>query len=140
LAVTYQAFLRYAKGLNDDKLKLGRKGADLTSGEDNDIILTIVSNQFEIAYVPALIVKHIIPQKRFSFNYLKNMAYKSNISWIKVLAMHHINPHLSIPKWSVPLRQAKAWIMLDAWKNKAKYIKWKGACGVFQALSEINNG
>lgn len=140
LVVTYDAFLAYAKGVNDDKLKLGRKGADLTSGEDNDIILTIVSNQFEIAYVPTLIVNHIIPKKRYSFTYLKNMAYKSNISWIKVLEMHHINPHLSIPKWTVPLRQAKAWIMLSAWKNKANYIKWEGACGVFRALSEINNG
>jgi hypothetical protein len=140
LAINYHAFLGYAEGLNSDKLKLGRKGADLTSGEDNDIILTVINNRFEIAYVPDLIVEHIIPEKRYSFNYLKKMAYKSNRSWIKVLELHHLNQHAKIPKWSVPFRQIKAWIMLKAWHSKLNYIKWRGACGVFRALSEINNG
>lgn len=137
MAVKYDAFLNYIENLNQNKLTLGRKGTDQNSAEDNDIVLTIIKSGFEIAYVPNLIVKHIIPQKRYTLTYLKDMAYKSNISWIKVLEMHQINPHKKIPKWTVWPRQIRSWFKLKAWRNETNYIKWKGACGVFKGLSEI---
>jgi glycosyltransferase involved in cell wall biosynthesis len=137
MAVAYKAFSAYLAELNDAKLRLGRKGSDLTSAEDNDIILTSIKNGFEIAYLPTLVVNHIIPKKRYQLVYLQEMAYKSNISWIKLLDMHQINPHHRIAKWTVPIRQARAWFKQRAWKSEINYIKWKGACGIFQGLSEL---
>ena len=137
LAITYHAFLIYKNSLDDKKLKLGRKRDDLTSAEDNDIVLTVVRAGFQIAYIPQLSVTHIIPKYRYGFEYLKEMAYKSSISWIKVLEIHRINFRQKIPRWTVLPRQIRAWFMLKAWKNDANYIKWKSACGIFQGLSEI---
>jgi glycosyltransferase involved in cell wall biosynthesis len=137
MAITYNAFSAHLNAINGEKLKFGRKGTDLTSGEDNDIILTVIKHGFEIAYVPQLELQHIIPQYRYSIPYLKKMAYKSNISWMKVLAMHQINPYHKISKWTIIPRQLKAWFKLAAWKNEVNNIKWRGACGVFKGLSEI---
>lgn len=137
MAVTYQAFAAYINALTDQKLSLGRKGADLTSGEDNDIVLTVIKSGFEIAYLPLLVVDHIIPEYRYQLNYLQKMAYKSNISWVKLLEMHQINPHRKIQRWTLPVRKARAWFRHKAWKNEVNYIKWKGACGIFQGLSEL---
>ena len=93
MVITKEAFLAYVNDVknNPQRLSLGRKGNQLTSGEDNDIILTIVKKGYEIAYVPQLLVHHIIPEKRYTTDYLEKMAYESNLSWIKVLNMHGIH-------------------------------------------------
>jgi glycosyltransferase involved in cell wall biosynthesis len=135
MVIQHNAFAAYMSTLNSDKLSLGRKAAALTSGEDNDIVITIVKNGYEIAYVPQLIIRHLIPARRYSYVYLKEMAFKSNVSWMRVLTMHQINPHSPIPGWTVPLRQYKAWFVLSAWKSRPNYIKWCGVCGMFKGLS-----
>lgn len=117
--------------------QLGRKGNDLSSGEDNDINLFIYKSGYSLGYFPNLRFIHIIPKKRYSLPYLKRMAYESNRSWIKVLDIHQINSHHKIPAWTVPFRQIKAWFKLKAWKNEVNCIKWEGACGKFRGLSEI---
>lgn len=139
MAITYNAFKSYVDDVasSPDRLALGRKGTDLSSGEDNDIVLTIIKKGYEIAYVPSLIVHHLIPQVRYSFGYLKQMAYKSNLTWIRVLELHHINPHKPIAAWTVLPRKLKAWFKLQAWKSKLNYIRWQGACGTFDALALI---
>ncbi|WP_183563773.1 glycosyltransferase [Mucilaginibacter sp. SP1R1] len=141
MVITKEAFLTYLTNLkeNDRRLLLGRNGNQLISGEDNDIILTIIKNGFEIAYFPELIVYHLIPQKRVSYNYLKEMSFESSRSWIKVLLYHNMCPWNAVPRWTVTPRKIKAWIYYRAWKSPANYIKWRGACGMFKALSEIHD-
>lgn len=137
MVILYEAFAAYIGTLDDNKLSLGRKGTALSSGEDNDIVITVVKSGYEIAYVPQLLIRHIIPARRYAYTYLKQMAFQSSISWMQVLAMHHINPYSRMPAWTIPIRQLKAWFMLSAWKNKVNYIKWRGACGMFKGLSEL---
>ena len=139
MAITNQSFSGYKNEVKDNpkRLKLGRKGLDLTSGEDNDIVLTLIKNGHEIAYVPELIVSHYIPENRYSFEYLKKMAFKSNQSWINVLDIHNINPWEKIPRWTLVFRKLKTWFSYKAWRNELNCIKWKCACGTFQGLSEI---
>jgi glucosyl-dolichyl phosphate glucuronosyltransferase len=116
---------------------LGRKGNDLSSGEDNDINLFIYKTGFQVGYFPELIFYHIIPESRTKVSYLAKLVFSSSISWVKVLENYNINPWRKIPKWTVPFRNLRAWISHKAWKNEVNYIKWKGACGTFQGLSEI---
>lgn len=139
MVIQKAAFQKYADEVKNskDRLSLGRKGISLTSGEDNDIILTIIKNGFELAYLPELVVSHLIPKNRFNFEYLKRMAYQSNQSWIKVLHIHGINPWMPIHPYTLKIRQLKAYFMSKAWKSKQNFIKWKGACGAFKGLSEI---
>lgn len=139
MVILKKAFNEYVSEVESDstRLELGRKGNALVSGEDNDIVLTVLKKGYEVAYVPNLIVKHLIPEGRYSFSYLKRMAYESNRSWVKVLHIHNICPWPLISPVSVPFRKMKAWIKGKAWQSKLSYIKWKAACGIYQGLSEL---
>lgn len=118
--------------------ELGRKGNILSSGEDNDINLYVYNSGVSLGYFPELIFYHIIPENRTKVDYLAKLTYSSSLSWIKVLENYQINPQKKIPSWTVPLRNIKAWFAQKAWRSDVNYIKWKGACGTFKGLSEIN--
>ena len=139
MVIRKKAFMIYVQEVetNPERLKLGRKGKSLSSGEDNDIILTIVKKGFEIAYHPGLVVHHLIPAKRYSPDYLRKMAFESNKTWIKVLAMHGICNWKKIGKWSYPLRTSKSFLVHRAWQSPLSSIRWKGSCGLFKGLSEL---
>jgi glycosyltransferase involved in cell wall biosynthesis len=116
---------------------LGRKGNDLASGEDNDINLFIYKSGYALGYFPELKFYHIIPAKRMSKDYLSRLQYSMNKSWVKVLSLHGIFPWGKVSRSTLRLRKAKAWITYKAWKSSPNYIKWRGACGLFEGLSEI---
>jgi glycosyltransferase involved in cell wall biosynthesis len=139
MVILKKAFLTYLKEVetNPERMKLGRNGKSLSSGEDNDIILSIVKNGYEIAYHPALVVHHLIPAKRYSLEYLGKMAFESNKSWIKVLSLHGICPWRRIRKWTYPIRKAKSYLSHRAWQSPLSSIKWKGSCGLYKGLSEL---
>lgn len=139
MVISKQAFFIYVEEVEKDyrRLELGRKGQALTSGEDNDIILTIIKNGFEIAYVPTLKIQHFIPRKRYSKEYLSKMAFESNRSWIKVLNMHGINSWKRISPITFPLRKLKAYFKIKPWNSPEKLIQWQTACGILKGQSEI---
>ena len=117
---------------------LGRKGDQLSSGEDNDINLFIFKNGYALGYFPELKFIHIIPERRMQKNYLGRLQFNTSKTWIRVLNKYNINPWPPIKKNTVFLRKIKAWFAYKVWKSAAEYIKWRGACGTFEALSEIN--
>ncbi len=139
MVIQKQAFLTYANEVANSqaRLSLGRKGKSLTSGEDNDIILTIVKHGYEIAYLPDLVVEHLIPKNRFSFDYLKKMAYESNRSWVKVLHLHQMNPWKPISSLLLKLKVLKAYFREKAWKSELNYVNWSAAKGKLKGLSEL---
>jgi glycosyltransferase involved in cell wall biosynthesis len=139
MVIQKKAFLTYVDDAisNKERMKLGRKGQSLSSGEDYDIILSLVKSGFEIAYVPELVVHHLIPSNRYSKEYLEKMAFESNRTWVKVLEIHGINPHKKIPKWTLLPRQIKSFITLRAWHSPLSAIRWKSSCGTFKGLSEL---
>jgi glycosyltransferase involved in cell wall biosynthesis len=115
-----------------------RAGKSLSSGGDNDIVLEILKAGWQIGYFPSLSLIHIIPKERTEVKYLARLINNTNKSWIQLLENHQINPWKKIAGWSVPLRKIKAWFTYKAWQNKANYIRWSGACGTFDGLSEDN--
>jgi len=130
-------FLAYYEQ-NAEAQSLGRKGADLASGEDNDINLFIYRSGYALGYFPELKFYHIIPAKRMKREYLSRLQYSMNKSWVKVLSLHGIYPWKQISPGTVRLRKMKAWLKYRAWKSDPNYIRWKGACGLFEGLSELN--
>lgn len=109
-----------------------RRGADLTSAGDNDIVLSILEQGLEVAYSPDLALTHLIPASRLTPAYLARLNRSIQKSWMQVLTAHRINPWPPIPRWSVPLRQLKAWFTHRAWSAPAARIRWQGACGHFE--------
>ncbi|MEI6946652.1 glycosyltransferase [Paraflavisolibacter sp. H34] len=139
MVIQKEAFLLYLNEVATapERLELGRKGQSLSSGEDNDIVLTVVKKGYELAYVPQLVVHHLIPAKRYSRGYLEKMAFESNKTWITVLALHGIRPWKKIGKWTYGLRTAKSYFAHRAWQSPLSSIKWKASCGLFKGLAEL---
>lgn len=124
---------------NSAKLGLGRTGKQLVSGEDNDIILTIMEAGWEVGYFPQLQLTHLIPASRITKKYLAGVNYASWRSWIQVLDLHGIQTWKKIPRWTVLPRKVKSFFTYQPWKDTASYIRWKGACGMFEGLGKLTN-
>ncbi len=112
-----------------------RRGGELTSGGDNDIVLTLFSAGWEVAYFPELSLTHLIPVGRLDPAYLARLNRGIQKSWVQVLARHHLCPWPRIPAWTVAPRRLKAWFSYRAWSGHSARIRWQGACGRFEGLA-----
>nr|WP_067057317.1 glycosyltransferase [Mucilaginibacter sp. L294] len=122
-----------------DDLIVDRKGDELSSGGDNEIVINILQQGYSVTYYPALILQHIIPTSRLTKKYLSSLNRASSKSWIRLLSKYNICTLNSISAWTVPFRKVKAWFAYRAWGSPVNYIKWKGACGSYESLAKINN-
>lgn len=116
-----------------------RRGTDLASGGDNDIVLTLLTHGWRVGYFPSLSLQHLIPAGRLTRDYLARLNRGIARSWVQVLALHAANPWTPIPPATVPLRSLKAWFTHRAWAGPANYIRWQGACGHFSGLAALHS-
>ncbi|MGO4876826.1 glycosyltransferase [Pedobacter psychrotolerans] len=138
MAVRKSALKNYINKVNSGKsLITDRKGTSLSSGGDNDIVLEVLKDGWKVAYIPSLYLDHIIPKERISKEYLGRLNKDSAKSWIILLDEHNINPWAKISKLSVSFRKIKAWFVYKPWLNEINYIRFNGACGQYEALSEL---
>lgn len=110
-----------------------RRGTELSSGGDNDIVFSVLKAGWEIGYFPRLALAHLIPPSRTTRAHLARLNFGIAYSWIQVLRKHGACPWAPIPRWTVPLRQVKAWFAYRAWSGPAAFVRWQGACGHFAA-------
>ena len=138
LVIRKSAAKIYAKRITNDnvRLALGRTGKQLTSGEDNDIVLTLLDAGYGVGYFPQLQLTHLISAERLTKKYLARLNRASSRSWIQVLDIHGIRLWKKIPRWTVILRKIKAFFRYKPWTSPAAYIGWQGACGMFEGLAD----
>lgn len=117
-----------------------RRGSALTSGGDNDIVLTLLHAGWQVGYFPELTLTHLIPAARLTPNYLARLNRGIQTSWVQVLAQHGANPWPPISRWTVPLRQLRAWFRLRAWRAPAARIRWQGTCGHYDGRARCHTG
>ncbi len=122
---------------NRHRLALGRTGKQLTSGEDNDIILTLLEAGWAIGYFPQLKLTHLISATRLTKNYLARLNRALLRSWVQVLDIHGIRPWKKIPQWTVFPRKFRAFFNYKPWTNPVSYIRWQGACGLFEGRAKL---
>ncbi|MDQ0640907.1 glycosyltransferase involved in cell wall biosynthesis [Pedobacter sp. W3I1] len=139
MVIRKKAFMAYFEEIENStiRLALGRKGKSLTSGEDNDIVLTTIKNGYEIGYFPDMVVTHLIPKNRFELQYLKRMAFESNRSWVKVLQIHQINPWRPISKIGLILRLIRLYLRTKPWIDEKYQLEWQSNFGKMKGLSEL---
>ena len=142
MAIRRAAYAEYVAAAQADptRLALGRKGADLSSGEDNDMILTLLANGWRVAYLPILSLEHLIPARRVSADYLAAYAFSSNRTWVQVLSLHGLSPWPALAGWTLPLRKARAWWRQKPWRGPAERIAWQAACGNLVGRASISRG
>lgn len=138
MAIRKDALKSYINKIKERRITVSdRKAGELTSGGDNDIVLEILKSGFEIAYLPALILHHIIPGFRLKGDYLGQLQNQINRSWIWVLDDHGICPWNPISRRWVRLRKILAYFKNKAWLNRANFTRWRAACGMFDGLADI---
>jgi glycosyltransferase involved in cell wall biosynthesis len=108
-----------------------RRGRELTSSGDNDIVLCAMRAGWEAAYSPRLALKHLIPPGRLTPDYLARLNRGIQKSWMQVLTAHDANSWPPLSAFSARLRKLKAWFTYRAWSSSAARIRWQGACGHF---------
>jgi glycosyltransferase involved in cell wall biosynthesis len=139
LVIRREAWTVYVEAARRDpvRIALGRRGLDLSSGEDNDIVMSLLGRGWKLAYLPQLRLDHLIPAHRLSQQYLERYAYSSNKTWVQVLDIHGICPWRAIPDWTAPLRKARAYMRFRAWMAVENRIRWRGACGIIDGQVAI---
>ena len=141
LVIRRSAIQSWAEQVERDgrRQAFGRRGRALSSGEDNDINLTLLASGWEIAYLPQLRLSHHIPAARLQEAYQRKLARASFRDFVQVLDLHGIRPWKAIKRWTVPLRALRAWISYQAWRGPAQRIRWQGAVGQFQGRASLVN-
>jgi glycosyltransferase involved in cell wall biosynthesis len=115
----------------------GRRGDNLTSGEDNDIVLTLLRMNWRAAYNPDLSLTHLISRNRLTESYLARLNESIARSWVKVLHRHGLSPWRPRSPICLPFQIARAYVRTRAWAGPAEYVRWRGACGHFRGRAEI---
>lgn len=109
-----------------------RRGQELSSGGDNDIVFHALHADWLVGYFPELVLTHLIPGSRLETGYLARLNRGIQKSWMQVLLLHGASAWPPIPRWTLPLRSFKAWFTHRAWSSPAAYIRWQGAIGHFE--------
>ncbi len=109
-----------------------RRGGELTSSGDNDIVLCVLRAGWKVGYFPTLSLTHLIPASRLDPGYLARLNRGIQKSWMQVLALHDANPWPPLSPAGAKLRKIKAWFTHKAWNSPAAQIRWCGACGHFE--------
>lgn len=126
---SWQAWLVACQGA--DPGLSDRRGGALSSGGDNDIVLTGLRAGWHTGYFPQLRLTHLIPATRLQPGYLGRLNRGIQKSWMQVLSLHDANPWPPLSRVGASLRQLKAWYTYRAWNSPAAHIRWQGACGHF---------
>jgi len=109
-----------------------RRGRQLASSGDNEIVLCAMRADWEVGYFPALSLTHLIPAQRLDAEYLARLNRGIQTSWMQVLMRHHANPWPSLSRSGASLRKARSWLVHRPWSSPAARIRWAGACGHFE--------
>jgi glycosyltransferase involved in cell wall biosynthesis len=108
-----------------------RRGSELTSGGDNDIVLCAMRAGWEVGYFPGLTLTHLIPSGRLDPRYLARLNRGIQTSWMQVLTTHDANPWPPITPLAATLRKIKAWFTYHPWSSPAARVCYAGVCGHF---------
>lgn len=115
-----------------------RRGTELCSGGDNEIVLCAMQEGWESAYFPRLQLAHLIPSSRLQASYLARLNRAIQESWIQVLAMHDACPWPPLTRTGAALRKFKALLAHRPWSSDAAHIRWQGSCGHFDGRVTMN--
>lgn len=124
--------------MQGDEIITGRRGMDLTSGEDNDLVLRLLAAGWKAGYFPGLELTHLIPSGRVTRAYLARLNEAIARSWVKVLDRHGLNPWRATPRALLPLQIMRAFVRYRAWSGPAAYVRWRGACGQFRGRADLH--
>ncbi len=103
---------RYAEMLDRDPVRqiLGRRGQQLSGGEDTDMAITAIDMGLGVGRFPQLVLTHVIPAGRMSEPYILKLAEESQISsyLLRAIRRRQGTPYFS----GSLLRRIATWVRL----------------------------
>lgn len=114
-----------------------RRGRELSSGGDSDLVLALLRCGYAVAYDPGLRLTHRIPASRLEPAYLARLNRGIQRSWVTVLARHGLRPWPPIAARTVALRSLRAWWRCRAWRGPAPRVRWAGLRGRFEGQADL---
>ncbi|QJE94283.1 glycosyltransferase [Luteolibacter luteus] len=139
MVIRKEAMVPWAEAVVADPRRqaLGRKGKSLTSGEDNDINLTVLRGGWDLGYLPELSLTHLIPGTRLTLDYVTRIARVSYRDFVRVLDIHGIRPWPRISRLTIPVRSFRAWLACKGWRGPVERIRWQSAVGQFEGRAQL---
>lgn len=108
----------YKEHIARNQIRLvGRKGKDLTTGEDVEIALVACESGYEIGVFARLRLTHIIPATRIRLSYLVRWTEGNAYSMAILVANHGSQPRLSLGIYSRNLRDQLCRLLLLRWRK-----------------------
>jgi glycosyltransferase involved in cell wall biosynthesis len=114
-----------------------RRGKDLTSGGDSDIVLTALGAGWQVGYFPQLSLRHLIPTGRTTQEYLGRISHALGRAWVQVLSRHNVCPWGHVSRWVVPFHKLRAYWRNRAWRDPVGYVLWRETCGHFEGRASL---
>jgi len=114
-----------------------RKGNDLSSAGDCDIVLHVLDAGWSVAYWPDLRLEHLIPASRTCKEYLAKVSRCAFRDFIKVLDLHGIQPWPAISPMTLPLRTLKAWLRYRPWRSPNAFIEFHSTVGQYEGRASL---
>lgn len=109
-----------------------RQGTSLSSGGDNEIVMSILTSGHQVGYFPELTLHHLIPEARMATGYLSRLNEAIQFSWMQVLYRNKLNQWPRLTKLGAQLRCLKAWFKYHPWTSPSAKIRYSGAKGHFR--------
>jgi glycosyltransferase involved in cell wall biosynthesis len=134
-----KAYRLYIDAISGDSIRqrFGRRGRNLASGEDNDIVFTVMSHGYRAAYVPQLVIRHLIPSRRVSPGYLASLGYAATRTFYVALYIHGIADLPPAPRWTIPVHKSIAFWRRRAWRSWPNFIGWRQVCGQLDGQADV---
>ncbi len=115
-----------------------RKGDELSSAGDCDLVLYVLDSGWDVAYWPELELDHLISESRMTKEYLGKVSRCAYRDFIKVLDSHSIRPWSSINVKSMFLYKIKSWCKYSPWKSPISYIKYQSSLGHYEGRAALS--
>lgn len=116
---------------------MDRTGANLSSGGDNDIVLTVLERGWKVGYFPQLQLTHLIPPHRCTRDYLARLTRASSESWVRVLDLHGIRTWQPLPRWLLPPLKCRLYWRTRAWSDSRAFVEWRDRCGILEGRAAL---
>ena len=116
----------------------GRKGAQLTGGEDVELGHAITAIGYRCYYSAKLNYKHILPARRLTWAYLKRMAYGNGYTSVNAPNLSTLftlkgNP-IYFSLWICFQVAKQATLLFIAQSNDSTKLRFWRSCGAFQCM------
>jgi len=134
-AALVPGYLRHVEANAAAIARLSWRGQGAGGVEDKDLVLYTLRAGWSTAYVPGMMLTHIIPASRLQLSYFEKLLPAVQQMWAQTLHAHGFENRPPIHPATLWPRKIKAWFAFRAWRSPSHKLNWLASCGFLQGLA-----